>query len=433
MDVNYREAVYYLEEIGKYGSNYGLERMEVMMKILGHPEKQLRVIHIAGTNGKGSAAAMLSAVLLAAGYSVGVYTSPHLVEVTERIKINDKEISKSDFAVLISELRGIIEEKRSQFEQGVTQFELLTMAAILQFYRQGVDFAIFEVGLGGRLDATNILYPLIGLIMPISLEHREVLGNDLTAIAGEKAGIIKRGMKVVIAPQEPEALEVLLCRCEEVSAEYFTVEKGMWKTLASSIAGQEILLTVGRKTLKVRLKLLGTYQGLNAAVVYGGILKLRELGFAIEDSAVLQGFAAASWPGRFEVAKKEPLILLDGAHNPHGAQQLSASLQEYFPEGKVVFILCVMKDKEVDKILLPLLSQGKVFYATDIEYERALPKEELAAHIGEMGGISRTVEFKEIPLLIAKDGTIDKIFCFCGSLYFVGEVKRMLQKEFRHF
>jgi dihydrofolate synthase/folylpolyglutamate synthase len=334
----------YLESLEKFGMNLGLKRITYLLDNLGNPQRQFKSIHIAGTNGKGSTAAMIASILKKAGYKVGLYTSPHIFEYTERIQINGKQISDKDFKLglnIISEIpspsgRGWRPE-RKRVRAGVhpTVFEALTAVAFWYFARKQVDFAVVEVGLGGRLDATNVLVPLVSVITNIDLEHTEVLGRSLSKVAAEKAAIIKPGVPVVTAEIKPAALKVMKRGAMKYGSLLFKVE--------------------GYDSVKIP-HLLGEHQKLNAACAVSAIRLAR---INVTRPQIRNGLKRAYWPGRFQIISRKPLVILDGAHNPAGIKALIKTVQQNF-HGKFTVIFGCQKTKDYKRILAelkPLISE----------------------------------------------------------------------------
>jgi dihydrofolate synthase/folylpolyglutamate synthase len=355
-------------------AEFDLDRMRVLMAALGNPERAYPIIHIAGTKGKGSVAAMCASALHAGGYHTGLYTSPHLQDYAERIQVDGTPIPHADLAELVNEIKPHVE--RIPF---ITTFELTTALGFLYFAHQKVDAAVIEVGLGGRLDATNILLPLVSVITPLSYDHMIVLGNTLAQIAGEKAGIIKAGRPLVSAPQEDEALQVLKRIASERGAPLTLVGQDMCYALGEhSLDGQTFeLWTTGGPHLKLSIPLLGAHQVGNAAVAYAALQVANQEGLKVDQSAVQRGFAAVEWPGRFEVLRRNPPLVIDSAHNRASAARLRQALDDYFPGWPVVLLFCTLEDKDVTGILAELSPRLTRVVATQANHPRVLPVEEV--------------------------------------------------------
>ncbi len=326
---------YWFKSLEKFGINLGLDRIIYLLDKLGNPHQKFKSIHIAGTNGKGSTAAMLASILKEAGYKVGLYTSPHLFDYRERIKINGKDISKKDFQEGSRRVKKVAKGMRGRRGQP-TIFEVLTAVAFWHFAKKRVDYAIVEVGMGGRLDATNVLNPLVSIITNISYEHTKVLGKTLAKIAGEKAAIIKPCVPVITAEDKAEPLGVIEKACRKNGSLLFEVGK---KKKA-----------VSRKQLAVSGKLLGEHQKVNAMCALSALL-LADI--KVSKSAIRRGLQEVDWPGRFQILSKKPLIIVDGAHNPAGMNALRVTIEEMFPQKFAVIFGC-QKDKDYKKMLKEL-------------------------------------------------------------------------------
>ncbi|MCR5178785.1 MAG: bifunctional folylpolyglutamate synthase/dihydrofolate synthase [Lachnospiraceae bacterium] len=416
----------------------GSRRMRELMKLLGDPQNDLNCIHIAGTNGKGSAAAMLSAILKNAGYTTGRYISPHLIRVNERICINDTEISDQEFTDIALTVRKAAD---SMIEKP-TIFELLTAAAFLYFKQRSCDIVVLEVGLGGRLDATNIIgTPLVSLIMHIGLEHTEQLGNTVEEIAYEKAGIVKHGGFTVLYAQSDAVTEVIRKICEERD-NFLTItdmtalcgQKNMTRTGTEASVGQTFTYR-GREN--ICLSLLGSYQLHNAAVVLDAVdILKKEHGLTISEEAVRTGLGTVNWPGRFQILCADPLILLDGAHNPNGVEALSESIRSYVCENgkRLILLMGVMADKDYGSMLDILAGTPgmdiALFIAQAPESSRSLSPDQLRKEIEKRFGCavvscSSIAEGLKTAYQTAKDeqakGDKTVILAF-GSLYQAGEI-----------
>lgn len=390
----------------------GLDVMRRLCARLGDPQRDLKCVHIAGTNGKGSCAAMVYAMLRAAGTRAGLYTSPDLTGPWERIAVDGAAIDHSDFAAVTARVKAAC--------QGLDEpsyFEKLTAAAFLYFAERRCDYVVLETGLGGRLDATNIIdAPAVSVIMPVGLDHTAVLGDTLASIAGEKAGIIKPGCPAVCAVQKQEAEAVIRTRCEAVGAAPHLVDITSIHPLSHDLTGQRF--SYGDMA-DIDLPLLGRHQVENAcAAIEAG----RALGLTEAD--IREGLRAARWPCRFEVVPGDPPFILDGAHNGHGALALADGLRDYFPEQAFTFLMGVMADKpwrEMLGILTPLAAR---FVCIAPEGPRALPAEELAAAV--RGVPAETAGSLDEALVLCRSH--DEPVCACGSLYYIGYLREKLLK-----
>jgi dihydrofolate synthase / folylpolyglutamate synthase len=417
--VTYPDSVAYLYQIGnelKHG-RLGLERIAAINHALGRPDQQFKIVHVAGTNGKGSTCAMIEAGLRAAGLRVGLYTSPHLAEPTERIQIDRKPIAGSDFVAALGRVQAVNAQllQNETIDLHSTYFETLTAMAFHLFAEQKVDWAVVEVGLGGRLDATNVVQPDLCVITPIDLDHTEYLGPTIADIAREKAGILKPGIPAVIAPQEAEAEEVIRARAAEIDcpvqflrdSEITAVESHAWET-RFRVADEDY-----------RIPLAGRYQAQNGLVAVNA---LKRLGLAAEQ--ISKGLSTATWPGRLEKVFDRPLVILDGAHNAAGARVLGKYLQEHVRPGRIHLIFGVMQDKPLDEMIEILFPLADDITITRPNSSRALEPKFVA--LAARGHHCRIVEDPEDALhVIDRVGPNDAVVV-CGSLYLVGQVRPML-------
>lgn len=407
----------FLQSVSWQGSRLGLERMERLMELLGHPEHRLKFVHVAGTNGKGSLTALVSSVLTAAGYQTGVYTSPHLVRYGERMVVNGEEISDEDLFALAERVRPAVE----QMEDKPTEFELLTGMALLYFAERGCHIVLLEVGLGGRLDATNIIpAPEAAVIMNIGLDHTGILGDSLPLIAAEKAGIVKKGCTAVTYPGGEEVEAVYGRVCGEKHALWRKTDLSRMTFLREDLSGQSFLWDGEEYTIR----LLGEHQRTNAAVALETVGVLREKGWQISDAALRTGLENARWPARLEVLGREPLFILDGAHNGQCAKALADSLNSLLPGRKLVFLTGVLADKDYHDIMALMMPMAKEFFCLTPFSDRALPAAELTARLTEWGGKAACCESVEegIEKAVAAAGKDGAVVCF-GSLYLAGAVR----------
>lgn len=421
--MNVTEALEFIQSVCWLGTHPGLERITDLMHRLGDPQEKLRFVHITGTNGKGSVAAMVTATLNAAGYNVGRFTSPHLRFYNERINVKEQDISDEDLCRLAQRIKPAVEA----MEEKPSEFEIWTAMAMCYFEERQCDIVVLEVGLGGRLDSTNVIpAPEVAVITNLGLEHTEYLGDTIEKIAYEKSGIIKPGAGVVLYGQSEAAQAVVRSKCEECGCELCITDAGQQELLSSDLTGQVLNY---RQHKNLRLRLLGTYQYHNAAVALDVVAMLNRRGYAISEQAIEQGFANVVWPGRFEVLRHEPLVIVDGAHNPNGVEELAKCLHAYLPDRKVTFIMGVMADKDYTTMLDEILPAAKQFITVTPESERALPAQELAQAIqnqlhvpAQAGG---TVK-QGIALALEQAQAEDVIVIF-GSLYQVGEVHEFFE------
>lgn len=419
--MTFEEAKKFVHATGNQ-SRLGLERMEELMERLAHPEQTLKAVHVAGTNGKGSICAMLSSVLQSAGYKTGLYTSPHLLRITERIQVNGEEIPEPDFAAMANAVSAAV----AQMTDKPTEFERITAMALLYFARERCDIAVLEVGLGGRLDATNSIdAPEVSVIANIALEHTEWLGNTLEKIAFEKGGIIKDNCPTVLYHQSKEVEQVIENICSERRSKLFV--SGEAVSDSGQIDGQRL----SYKTWKdISIPLLGTYQSRNTAAVLETVEVLRMQKWRITDDAVLRGLAKVSWPARLEVLQREPLVLLDGAHNPDGVEALSQSLCRLPVTQKWIFVMGVMADKDYRQMISRIAPLAKAIVAAQPDYYRTLSSEKLKEVISREYSIP-VYDGGSIPsaLTLALKKADGNPVCVFGSLYQAGKVREFFGKE----
>jgi len=424
--MNYNECIHYLEEEVGFGSVPGLERIQALCDKLGNPERGLSVIHVAGTNGKGSAVAMLSSILQAAGYCVGTYTSPHLDRYNERFTINGQEISDEDFAAEITLMKKICKELAAEGQAVPTLFEIVTGAAFHYFQKQKVDILILEVGLGGKFDATNIIpSPLLSLIMSVSIDHTDFLGDSIEKIAAEKAGIIKKNCPVVLYSQSEMVYNIMWTKSQELNAPFYCPDHAEVHISSQSLTGTVFSVKTDLLDMEdLELPLLGSYQIGNCITVLEACAVLRERGLSLSDADIRTGLKNARWAGRMEICGTSPLILLDGAHNADGIQQLANSIRTYFDNKKVTLILGVLGDKEYDKMAEYILPHADSVILTEPHSERKLDVFSLARSISRHEGAIYTE--KEVEAAFEKALSVtsaDGIILCCGSLYMIGAMR----------
>lgn len=425
--MNYEEARVYLDEISKCGSVFGLETMRELLRRLDNPQNDLKFIHISGTNGKGSTLAFLSTILSGAGYRTGRYVSPTLFAYRERIQVDGEMIDKESLAIFATAVAKAAKEMEEEGRGMPTAFEQETALSFLYFKKMACDIIVLETGLGGLMDATNVVETTVmEVIASISIDHIGVLGSTLTEIAQNKAGIIKPDTLVVSAKQEPEAEEVIKAVSKEKNAKLFTVD-------ADAVSDVQYGYDVQKFTYKgwkdVEISLAGSYQIANAALALEAVDALRSLGYQLSDEKVYEGMKRAVWRGRFTPIHKDPVVIIDGAHNPAAAKVLRESLELYFKGKKLHYIFGVFSDKEYEQVIqitAPLAAD--IITVQTPGNPRALPAEELKAavekvnsHVKAAGSVEEAVKES----LMAADAE-DIIVAF-GSLSFLGEVDRVIR------
>ncbi len=397
--------------------HFGLEAISGLLSRMGDPQNSFHSVLIAGTNGKGSTAVMLASILQHAGLKVGLYTSPHLIDVRERIVINGIKISRHDLGELIAEIKDHTREP-------VTYFECLTAAAFLYFSRRRVNIAVLEVGLGGRLDATNISQPLVSVITNIALEHTAYLGKTLTAIAREKGGIIKRKGVCVTAATQEKVIDVFTGICHEQQARLVRLgidfKIKIHRDESISYQGQN------RKIEQLTVPLRGSYQLSNTALALAAIEILEKKGYRIDDQAIQKGLAKTRWEARGEILRQDPLFLLDGAHNPAGIASLCRLLQKDFSGRRLILIFSALADKDYRRMLRKIAPLVHKTFLPPLQTKRAVTPQVLAAFMESEGYpvlMSKSV-MASIEQALQCAGT-DDLICACGSLYLAGEVKQV--------
>ena len=423
---NYEQALSYLYDLQKYGIKFGLSSTSSLLGRMGNPQEGLKTIHIAGTNGKGSTAAMLSAILVRAGFKVGLYTSPHLVRFNERFRLNEQDIGDEEILDVFKRVRGVVDEREPP-----TFFEMTTAMALNLFAAKEVDWAILEVGMGGRLDATNVVQPQLTIINNISFDHQEFLGSTLSRIAREKAGIIKKRVPLITAVRQPVALAVIKTRCSALNAPCYRLGRQIKvRTLGErrfSYSGLEWRLE------KLHLPLAGRHQVVNAATALGGLEVLERWGhYNLDVEQIREGLVKTRWPGRLELLGMQPPILLDGAHNYAGIVALRQALQEEYTYRRLIVVLGIMADKDLRGMFLRLAPLADRIILTRPTYERAAEPESLRAVAGEFA--ERTELIRPVGEALEKAiglATSEDLVLVTGSLYFIGEVKEIQEEKKR--
>lgn len=426
--MNYEEARVYLDNVAKYGSVLGLDAMRELLRRLGNPEKGRKIVHIAGTNGKGSVLAFLSTVLTESGYRVGRYISPTLFSYRERIQVDGEYIEKEPLARLVTRIREASEAMDRDGFRTPTAFEIETALGLLYFAEKKCDIVVLETGMGGRDDATNaIAEVMMEIFASISLDHLGVLGNDLTEIAECKADIIRKNSLVISAFQKEEAAEVLKRTAAERNAKLITVDPGQISDVKYGYEEQSFSYGAEKN---IRIHLAGAYQIENAALAWEAVQGLRSLGFRISDEAFRRGMEKTVWRGRFTCIHKEPLVIMDGAHNEDAAKKLAASIETYFPGRKISYIMGVFKDKEYEKVIrITAPYAAKVTAVETPGNPRALPKEELKK-VWETFGVPVTTA-DTIAEAVKENITSaekEEIILVFGSLSFLGEAEKAVKE-----
>ncbi len=389
-DKAYQETLDYLYRFVDYSlvrnfrftpEKFNLARVERLLALMGNPHHRYPVVHVAGTKGKGSTSALIASALSAAGYKTGFYSSPHLSEFTERFQIDGRQIDPGELVNIVDAMKPLIEQVAE-----ISWFEITTALGFEWFARQGVKMAVIEVGLGGRLDATNVVNPLVAVITSLSMDHISVLGDTLAKIAFEKAGIIKPGRPAVTAPQRPEALEVIQAAARERGSRLVEVGRDvLYRPLEHSLAGQSFELEAGGRAVKIEIPLLGLHQVENAACAFAALQVVREQGYAVSDEAICAGFGRVVWPGRFELLRVDPPVIVDSAHNRDSARRLRQAIDDYLPNRPVVLVFGASEDKDVRGILGELTPRVRQIVATQSEHPRAMAADKIVDIAREYG------------------------------------------------
>ena len=410
-------------------TKFDLENICVLAERLGRPERAYPSGHIAGTNGKGSTAAFLECILRHAGFRTGLYTSPHLESINERMRINGEEISDESFAAIFTRLQALIEELLAthKLRAHPTYFECLTAMAFEYFARECVESGVFEVGLGGRLDATNILSPTITIITRIDFDHENFLGHSLKEIAGEKAGILKPGVPAIVAPQAPKAREVILARANQVKCPVIETAQTFQITEDSSQNGfsrAQVTELSSRESFEIAPRLPGRFQLQNALNALAAARQLAARGFRISADDITQGIANTVWPGRLEKLQSNPDVYLDGAHNPGAARELASFLEQNFRGRKIWLIYGALRDKAVDEIAGQLFPHAAEVIFTEPRTSRAISAPRLAEIASHHASSFTTVSSAERALDQAlAEAAPDNAIFVTGSLYLVGQLR----------
>ncbi|MSQ40225.1 MAG: bifunctional folylpolyglutamate synthase/dihydrofolate synthase [Dehalococcoidia bacterium] len=438
--MDYRESIQHLLSLVDYERayrtgglpRYDLTRMEEFLRRLGNPHLQVPTVHLAGTKGKGSTAAMIASALTEQGYVTGLYTSPHLHAFRERIRMGLIPITAQEFASLVEGLSDAAQEVgKTDPHGGVTTFEMLTAMAFAHFARRRADIQVLEVGLGGRLDATNMVpRPLVCVITALSLDHTAILGNTVAEIAREKAGIIKPGVTVVTAPQLPEALAVIQEVCETRGATLVQVaQEYAWERTAQDLEGQSFTLRGRQGEWSLWIPLLGRHQMENAATAVTALDVLRRQGVSIAQRNMVQGLESVRWPGRLEVLQRDPLVVVDGAHNPASMGRLRQAVGEDLPHRRLLLVLGVSADKDFESMVEELARLNPALVvATRSRHPRALPTSAIARPFQQRGvSVHEVAEVGEATRYAISQANEEDMVLVTGSLFAVAEAREQVK------
>jgi dihydrofolate synthase/folylpolyglutamate synthase len=426
--MDYKKAITWLYRFHRFGSQLGLERIQYLLEKLENPQNTYSTIHVTGTNGKGSVCRFIGSILEKAGYTVGVYVSPHLQRFSERMVINNQEISKDDIARLVQRVKPVV-DKMIEKDNRPTFFEIVTAMAFQFFHDKSVDFAVVEVGLGGRYDATNVIIPAVSVITNVSLEHTSNLGKDVQSIAFEKAGIIKKNKPVITATVPHDARQVIKDVAEQHHASVTVITNQDWKRVSFDDTHQEFLIQGTLRDYQVQTSLLGSYQGENIALATAAIETLQISGVYIPDTSIIQGIHAACNPGRTEIISHKPVVLLDGAHNPAAMQMLKQTLQQDFEYNKLMLVVGILSDKNIEQMLSIIAPLSASIIVTKSHNRRACEPSQLAEILNKLRYTNPIVITDSLHQAIDQAqllaGTHDLI-CITGSLFTVGEARSYL-------
>ena len=428
--MKYEEAMKYITEVGNFGSNYGLERTYKLLEHLGNPERDLKLIHIAGTNGKGSTTSMITEILMGEGYKVGMYTSPFIEEFEERIQINRNNIPKESLAILMDEIKVAVDKVIEAGYNHPTEFEIITVLMLLYFKKENIDFGVIEVGLGGTLDSTNVIKPIIQVITSISFDHTNLLGNTLEKIAREKAGIIKRGIPTVIYPQQEEVLKVIKNKCFEMDSELYIANNENLKFKNIVNLDKPYQLLKYNNEIDILLPLLGEHQIINLSVAMQAIEVLNSKNIIdISIANIVKSIKNVSWKGRLEVLSNNPYVVIDGAHNIQGIKTLSRNIKNYFKYENLYLILGILADKDVEEMIKIITPMAKKVYSVTPNSIRGELAESLKDEVSKFNKNCKAFDkYEEAYLEALNDASEKDLILASGSLYMIGDMRKIIRK-----
>lgn len=436
--MNYQEVMSYISSAEKFGVNLGLDRTYKILELLDNPQNKIKCIHIAGTNGKGSTVAMITKILMTSGYKVGMYTSPYIEEFEERMQINGENISRDDLSEVITEVSHAAEKVLEMGYDNPTEFEIITCAMFLYFYKKKVDIAVIEVGLGGRLDSTNVLQSLkvlnnsvgviLSIITSISYDHMKILGDTIDKIAFEKAGIIKEGVPVILYPQEKKVQEVIQVECNKKGSKLIKVSYSCAKFISNSDDfKQNIIVKTNNDVYNIELSLLGEHQVLNCAVVIWACEELINYGLKIKKEHIIKALKNVRWIGRLEILNKEPLTVIDGAHNVGGIKNLVSSITRHFKYNHMVLIIGILADKQVNKMLEMVVPMAEKVIAVTPNNVRAENADELKNAIKKYNlNCEAFDDYKEAYDRAVSICKLNDLLLVCGSLYMISGMRKVI-------
>jgi dihydrofolate synthase / folylpolyglutamate synthase len=428
----YNEALHWIHSRLRLGMKPGLKRMEWMLEQLGHPERNIRSIHIGGTNGKGSTTSFLRSILQEAEYMVGTFTSPYIETFNERISINGRPISDEDILIAANKIKPLADELEKTELGGPTEFEIITTMAIYYFgMMQPVDVVIFEVGLGGRFDSTNVIHPMLSIITNVGYDHTNILGSTLQEIAKEKAGIIKNGVPVITGTNNEEALEVIIATALEkksrlfVLGDHFAIQNYKPTQEGEQFSFQSLFVTY--HDLITTMK--GKHQTENASLAVMAAVYLKTFfAFLIEEEHIRNGIQSMYWPGRFEVLNEHPLVIVDGAHNPEGIERLLETIIHHYPDRKIHFLFTALDDKNIVEMIRKLDEYAESIAFTEIDMPRASKADKLYEKSNSKEK-RLVIDWKEYLDGSIKNLTNGDLLVVTGSLYFISDVRKYLKNK----
>ncbi|MFR0018336.1 MAG: bifunctional folylpolyglutamate synthase/dihydrofolate synthase [Paraclostridium sp.] len=428
--MNYNEALQFIHESHKFGMRLGLDNIKKLLELLGNPQNNLKIIHVAGTNGKGSTCSFISSILKESGYKVGLYTSPFLETFTERIRVNGENIREEEVGKIVSLIKEKIEIMVSEGYSYPTEFEIVTAMAFYYYNQEKVDFVALEVGLGGRYDATNVIdKPVVSAITSISLDHTGILGDTLGKIAFEKGGIIKEDCPTIVYPQQEEASEVIKNICAEKKSKYIECDFKNIEIKSSNINSQIYSCNINGKELRdLEIKLIGDHQIKNSIVALNVIEYLNDIKITnISEENIRKGLLETKWPGRIEKISENPMFIIDGAHNEEGAKSLTNSIDKYFENKNKILIIGMLEDKDIESVLDLLIPKFNNVITTTPDNPRAIDANKLKEKI-ERYNIEVTCKpnIKEAVDYALEISNKDDVIISAGSLYMIGNVRTII-------
>lgn len=431
--MNYEQAIEFIHSTYKFGSKLGLQNITKLAELLGNPQNSYKIIHIAGTNGKGSTSNMIHDVLMASGYKAGLFISPYLEEFTERIQVNKQHIDKDSLARITQLVKEKIDIMIKEGYNHPTEFEVVTAIGFKYFQEQNIDFLVLEVGLGGRFDATNVVNnTLVSVITSISYDHMEYLGDTLEKIAFEKAGIIKENSNVVVYPQQDEILNVIRDVAKSKGTSVYETDKNNIIKLKGNLTGQwfKYLKTDVFNLSEAKINFLGEHQLYNVLTALRTLEIIKRDGFNITENNIIEGLKTCRFAGRFEILSEKPVIILDGGHNINGIEYFSKAIKDNFDENRIILFFGMLKDKNPEDVLPYILPLCKEVYTLTPNNPRAMK----STYLSEL--INKHSDIKAIPLddynqiiPVIKNINENDIIAFVGSLYMIGDVRTLLKKH----